>query len=370
MSIRTRQTLAYDVTGVNNRFGSYNGGHSIVNYSKTTLDEVQVGDNRQFHVTIRSFDGCKLNAPYWSWAAINWIDYIADAVQYQGVNFGHLALSGVPPVNDLAVTAAARTTPSRPYVDVPVEALQLGDILSLLKKHGDTIFQQLGSYNLEYQFNIKPVVEDLVKIFNFQDQVERRIKEIERLRSRGLRRTIPLGELGDYESLDSGSWNPQSGDYYIVTTYTARTRLQIGAHVRWKPTMDLTTLAPGDIRKLARKAVLGLTFDGSSAWQLIPWSWLIDWGISIGDWFKANRNIIPAELDGLTITKHTKSVYVSNPWSTPYGPTTITLSEGHFIAEDKERIPASPIPIAHFPFLSGNQLGILASLAITGKAAR
>lgn len=134
--------------------------------------------------------------------------------------------------------------------------------------------------------------------------------------------------------------------------------------------MDLSHLQPGDMRALARKAVLGLTFDGSSAWQLIPWTWLTDWCLNIGDWFRANRNIIPAQLESCSVLKHTRSEYISAPWSTPYGSVTMSLSEGRAIAEDKERIPASPIPIAHFPFLSGNQLGILGSLAVTGKSVR
>lgn len=137
--------------------------------------------------------------------------------------------------------------------------------------------------------------------------------------------------------------------------------------------MDLTKLAPGELRVLARKAVLGLTFDGSSAWQLIPWSWLINWGISIGDWFKANRNIIPAELDSLTLLKHTRSEYTGDAQGGPnlggFG-AAWSLSPWQYLVEDKQRIRVTPIPVAHFPFLSGNQMGILGSLAITGKSTR
>jgi hypothetical protein len=134
--------------------------------------------------------------------------------------------------------------------------------------------------------------------------------------------------------------------------------------------MDLSNLSAGSMRELARKAVLGLTFDGSSAWQLIPWTWLVDWCYNIGDWFKVNRNIIPAQLESVCILRHTRSEYVDEGWSVPFGSQTLTLSRGVNFAEDKERIPTVAYPDAQFPFLSGNQLGILGSLAITGRRTR
>jgi hypothetical protein len=105
-----------------------------------------------------------------------------------------------------------------------------------------------------------------------------------------------------------------------------------------------------------------MTIDFSTGWELMPWSWLIDWGSNIGAFFAANRNIIPAVLSSTRLITHTRTVYQqtssvthSNYWR--LNPFRVSL-------ETKERKAVSIAPTAHFPFLSGKQLGILGSLAI------
>lgn len=373
MSVRNRHTETTSHSGYNGRFGSYSDWGYKVNYLKDTTDEVAIYDNAQFSSSYKLREGGRLNRPYTDWANVWWQDFLADAFRYDNIaSMGHLGLSGVPPLTDLAVKAAARTSPSRPYIDVPVEALQLGDLLRAAYHFGEPIVRQIAKGNLHLQFNVLPIIEDVKKILDFSDQVERRIKELERLRGpKGLRRTIPLGGLGEFSADSTWSQAVQTQDAYIVVGAKGHTVQQFGAHVRWKPTMDLSYLQPGRMRLLARNAVLGETFDLASIWQLIPWTWLIDWCVSIGDYFKANRNIIPAELDSLTITRHTRSEY---NWDGTGGPNlggygaAWSLTAARYVREDKERIPVSLIPTAHFPFLSGNQLGILGSLAIAGKS--
>ena len=391
MTNRSRSTVTVTWNGYTERFGQIDYGHDVWNYSKTIDDVIGLGDNNSLTIRKRQLIGGYMDSPYIGWAAIYWVHKMCDAYQYQGPNYGHFYnTSGIPSLNDLALKAVARTQPNRPYIDVPVEALQLGDLVQSIKNLGDTFLKDmhrqgrvgsltnlrnvksLGAANLDIQFNWLPLVEDLHKLCDFQDQVEKRIKELERLRGpKGLRRTIPLGNLFEHEDTGSGTWNPQSADYYVVVPYYASSKVQYGAHVRWKPAQDLSYLSPGEMRARARKAVLGLTFDGSSAWQLIPWTWLIDWCFDVGSWFAANRNIIPAYPSSISITRRSLSVYTTPSAQWPYGSTTMRFTEGINIADDKERIPISLVyPDAHLPFLSANQLGILGSLAVTGKAVR
>jgi hypothetical protein len=111
---------------------------------------------------------------------------------------------------------------------------------------------------------------------------------------------------------------------------------------------------PGSMHDLARKAVLGLTIDFATAWQLIPWTWLTDWCYDVSSYLKANRNIIPAELDEVSIIRHIISHYDADPVTINTGSQIITFSGGTNFAESKYRNRVSAFPVAHFPFLSGN----------------
>jgi hypothetical protein len=112
-----------------------------------------------------------------------------------------------------------------------------------------------------------------------------------------------------------------------------------------------------------RRSLLGITIDASTVWELIPFSWLIDWGFNIGAFLKANRNIIPAQLSYVTITEH--SVHRANFKPMRHGDH--EMSSGSWTKEVKRRYRQAVFPTAHFPFLSESQVGIVAALAILNK---
>lgn len=263
-----------------------------------------------------------------------------------------------------ASQAVARTNPSRPYVDVPVNILELGDITMLLKKQGDNLIQQIGGNNLRYQFGIVPLVSDLIKLTRFHEQVARRVAEIGRLKSeKGLRKTITLDSLSVPTKSVIRRINEAAGPNLNGMTHESSSRV-IRAHTRWLPTADLSKMPSQELAALAKKAVLGLTVDFSTLWEAVPFSWLVDWGYNVGDFLKAKRNIIPANLSSCTLMTHTRT-QIDIPGFVS-GAT--TSGAGSILHESKRRFPVSfVVPGAHFPFLSGNQMGILASLAVTRR---
>lgn len=261
--------------------------------------------------------------------------------------------------NAYAVQAAARSNPSRPYVDVVTNVLQLGELTHLIRDVGNNIIKRAGNWNLAYQFGIKPLVTDLVKLTQFHDQVARRVQEIEKLHSkRGLRRTMHLANLSHTQT---GLIQTNGPGYSFSQNIERRSRRIIRAHCRWLPTEEVQIGGSKEAVRLAKKAVLGLTFDASTAWELIPWSWLIDWGYDIGGWFKAHRNIVNARLDKVCIIKQTTTdaMFPEHDSGSHY------MTRGNTTIIQKHRALAVANPVAHLPFLSANQMGILASLAVT-----
>jgi len=276
-------------------------------------------------------------------------------------NFPHLQPSGVTDVGAAAIQGINRTSPSRPYVDVPVNCLQIGELAHLLKNTGKSFLDGLAGGNLKYQFGIKPLVGDLVKLINFNDQVERRVGEIEKLKTgKGLRRTV---DIGFWDTSVAYAHTFQSQGAFISAAVNGQTKVGMRCHCRWSPTDVPALSSPKSVRALAKRAVLGATIDYSTLWEIMPWSWLIDWGYDLGSYLKANRNVVPAALSQCVVMTHTKSHYFS-PGVAPYDYGRYMTP---FVLDREQKRRQMPIvaPTAHFPFLSENQMGIVASLAVT-----
>jgi len=361
MAPRTRSMTDVFPQGIRWSTSGTVGGGMVVNRSRTCSDQTGPGDCAPLAISGWNHLGGIINRPVAGTFAWKFQDYVAD-ILLTPANFPHQTIA-LPYTNvQLATMAAARTNPSRPYVDVPVSILELGDVVSLLRRSGKQrrFGTKTAQMNIEYQFGIAPLVSDIVKLLNAQDQINRRVLELERLRTkRGLRRTVDVWN-GSVQTVSNKFC--QSAGVTISRPFTAYTTITQKVHCRWKPSVDLSYLSvPGSMRALATRAVLGLTVDFSTAWEMIPWSWLIDWFTDVGTYLKTQRNIVPATLSGVHVMKHTKTDYSCPDYDSGTG---IKMTGINFHREDKERQPSFVSPVAHFPFLSGRQVGILASLAV------
>jgi hypothetical protein len=114
----------------------------------------------------------------------------------------------------------------------------------------------------------------------------------------------------------------------------------------------------------ARRAVYGLSFDLVSAYNLMPWSWLIDYFSSTGDFLEATRNVVGASPGNTNIMVHTLRTAVLTPSSSFHG---LTGGGGIQVRETKERFVGSGFTGLNstVPVLTNRQVSILGALAIT-----
>jgi hypothetical protein len=334
------------------------GGHDVVEDTGFCGDQTGPGDCAPFNVKKVFLGGGRVDVHnnannYWENYRVDFLDV---------TSFDHLGpLLGQDRSNaDYATQAAARTNPSRPYVDIPVNILELGGLTRKIYDTGRNAYQHFANANLAYQYGIAPLVGDLVKLTNFQDQLSRRMGEIGRLASStGLRRTVSVGGWSRVEKYNAVM---QSNQYFWTDEITQTTVESIKVHCRWLPEASFSSIDPAGRERLAMRSLLGLTLDHSTLWEAMPWSWLIDWAGNVGDYFKANRNLIPATLSGVHVMRETMTTHIGKGVS--FGAAG-KQSPVNVKVISKSRAPSFVAPIAHFPFLSGNQMGILASLAVT-----
>lgn len=296
----------------------------------------------------------------------------------------------IPRPSDAAqgTTAKARTNPSRPVVNLPVAIVELRELPSLIKYLGTELIQrkktrhnfhnQVGDAFMSGIYGIAPMISDIKGLLGFQESVQRRAGELERLYSLGgLKRRIRLAQDTAKSTKAITTINNKVGTLYArrqdVTT------VEQWATIRWLP----TTLAPrsiaskGDYEDMAKGLVLGLSqnvkglqarndawSDLSDIWNLMPWSWMADWFGNVGDFIDSNRNTIPAQSSRINVMTTTRTIrtfirhpLLSNPWALG--------GNACFMKETKVRTPTSGTTIAaSLPFLSEGQLSILGALGL------
>lgn len=362
---RTRTRTLATVTG--NRYYIGNNGPelpgTVVNSPsiyQRCVDNVAPGNGHNFDSTYRyqRRDGGlvnrKVNKPGLSFA--NWR---LDALQgcSDSTVWGHLAISGRPTDAVLATKLLAETNPSRPVVDLPLFVYELKEIPELLRKEGGHWLRRIASHNLQYQFGWKLLIQDLQRLVLFQDFVHGRMKELESLQKSGLRRKRQL-----WSGSNTGTavrWLQSNGFSTGNVNLPKATTQRVWGHVVWYPDeVGPTNLT--DLRSRARSAVLGLTVDPSTAWNALPWSWLVDWCANVGDYLAAKRNIVGAHPSEVLIMD-TRSTTISWQYSHP----NVSPWSGGTISKSRRR--ATPDIDASLPWLSPRQLSILGSIGVTRR---
>jgi hypothetical protein len=117
-----------------------------------------------------------------------------------------------------------------------------------------------------------------------------------------------------------------------------------------------------EMRRLAIKAVLGYRLDPQTLYEIMPWSWLIDYFTNLGDIVASTRNLVPAYHDDVNIIKTTRIDGNAIQNDKTYWK---KMSDARTSYVRKERYPVSGSAIsAKFGFLDGRQMSIIASLSI------
>lgn len=318
-----------------------------------------------------------------------------DYVQTYGVYYHEpLSLKSID-----GVTAAARTNPNKPLMDLPVFLAELRDLPGMLKdaskwrvslqetarlvqRAGEGIINRnsgrgrgvigsaiglsksAGSANLQYQFGWKPLVSDLAKLLGLMEAYNRRLKELTKLMTTGrLTRRITIDEASTVGIYPEG-WHSYAfnlGGRIVITTQARR-----WAVTHWKSTGDYPPNSePSQVD--VWRTLLGLDITPGQLWAVLPWSWLVDYFGNIGDYLDAHRNTIPVSFDGGSIM--TKTTTTAQRFIT-YSSDWISGGSGSYVRETKERSPItlSPLP-SGLPFLGAHQVGILGSLSVTRRNA-
>jgi len=371
MAVRSRTSTLIAGTGTYYKyfFGSVSSGSVPVPGFTGTCTDVVDGTFRDHPLTInkKTFSGVTFTAtPLQGNQFSNWEYKDYTPALYRGTNFGHLSLPSLSDSADLT-KALARTNPSRAIVDVPGFIGELRELPALFKIAGKSLLKRGANAYLSYQYGWKPLISDLHKMLDFQAHVMKREKELRNLYGKGgLRRTFQLSTDTASSVSNSGIFLESSLFSLVSNQQFVDTTRRRWATARWVPTVDKLPQTDAELHKLARTAVYGLSANASTAWNLIPFTWLVDWFSSCGDFFDAQRNVVGATCSSACLMTHTKTIHrFEKVVLMSSGFTSAKFGPGKVVVEDKLRtFGTSPSIAADLHFLSGNQLSILGALGI------
>jgi hypothetical protein len=294
-------------------------------------------------------------------------NFVPSYFRNAGGPMSHLSDPQRPSNPALAVQLLNGTNPSRSVIDLPISIFELRELPSLIRRQGDNILQQIASGNLKYEFGIKPMIADIRDLLDFQRSVNNRVKLLKKLQTKTLcrKQTLYTGSVStNPDTLTTTNSAPSTFQtvHRLRTRTTSRT---VWGYVKYSPTAGFhpNIVSNKDLESLARKIVLGMTLDASTAWNALPWSWLADWYGNVGDWLSAHRNLVPCTATVPRICETTRTSYnwvlESSNIGLEKGQHACT---GTLVSKSREIVSAA-LPSADLPFLTGRQVGILASLA-------
>lgn len=299
-------------------------------------------------------------------------------------------------LHGLGTTAIARCKPTNSIADLAVTLAELKreGLPSLVgaqlwKSRAKSLREKsraAGGEYLNVQFGWSPLISDVNKAITAAQTADKVITQFRRDAGRVVRRRykfprelevqdpvtqiiagVGFGPNGAALNQRLGTSSNDAMSFALTKVRTIeRNRWFSGAFTYYMPLGDTLDARIGRATSEARK-LYGLSIDPSVIWNLLPWSWAIDWAVNVGDLLS---NASDAMTDGLVMPygymmEHTivTDTYTADLGVLGVGPTSMS-----FVTETKKRVKASPYGFGlTFDGFSPYQLSILAALGISRR---
>ena len=321
---------------------------------------------------------------------------LSDARQYHATGYKK-ARPGNPVASLGQFLVELRDLPQVPYLGKIAERFSGVAFQSIPKILLATLqdFRNHGSEYLNAVFGWKPFVNDLRQVYNLMKTIDARMAKLKKENGQSLRRKATISNTVSttqgynlygfpFANCYGSPPNYTSGSTVYKSTSTTGERIWFSAAFRyWIPDTD-----SWQWNARARAALFGALPTPELLWNVLPWTWLVDWFTNFGD---VISNISPNAVDNLVTgysfvmkhnwkhTVHSAEVSVNglDNWNPNTGlgytvkPLSTTIATQELIETKVRTGGGNPFtPYTTLPSLTAGQLGILAALGISRSAVR
>lgn len=269
--------------------------------------------------------------------------------------------------NLYALDMVSRSHPFAPVFSIPVAIKEMAELASLFKIATDSFGNMIGSGYLNYRFGWQAFLRDLKTLSEITKSLEYRIRDFNRLLEKGhLRRRVKL----NHELWETTQTNVATHSAYgvqIRSTLKHTYSLTTWGTLQWGLT-DRTAIPVDELAKfnLAWTTIFDIKdLDAQTVWELIPFSWLVDYFINIGDLLGSQYMRYAIQPYDLCIMRHYTHRTVTLTTSKPAA---VTINnEGIFTREVKSRDfwPVPATPTLYFDLITSDRWKVI--LALLGR---
>ncbi len=265
--------------------------------------------------------------------------------------------------------AIANYNPNAPEVDLPLFLFEFKDFPKMLKHLGDLLHKVDNAYDLyksvgpdailAWNFGWAPLFSDLMSLASLGRLLDKRQDQLRNMeKKKKVRR-----------SLGSGSSSSSAPDVFIGVgaangnyPSTYETDYEVWFVSRPRLVDQLPGTAPGLWDSIDQ--VLGLELSYSTLWNMLPWSWLIDYFVNVGNFLDAYRGHIRWHLGNTYVMYHSTRKRVIDIEAVRSANPSGSYTGGVVSVESKRRqYRHNPSPRLSFdPFLTDGQMAILGAL--------
>jgi len=222
-----------------------------------------------------------------------------------------------------ATKIMAATNPSAAHISVPTVLGELRELPDLVKDWGGDLLHKMAKGHLSWRWGIKPMIGEVRKLLDFQKAVEERVMMFKRLKHYGqVARRCSLGRDTVKQNLPRVAIQSNVGVVYCNRTVTYTQKVWGSAQYF----CNSNTVLPSSRAEAINQAYV-LTFGLTSyellaaAWELLPWSWFVDWFAEVGSVIAANNNTINLTRKNVCLmrtvsskTEYTRDTSVGDSW--------------------------------------------------------
>lgn len=266
--------------------------------------------------------------------------------------------------NELYATALlARSHPFAPVYSVPVAIKELAEVASMFEFAAKGFAGFVGGSYLNYRFGWKAFYNDVQTLAGILKHIELRIQEFNYLIEHGsTRKTMQL----DHWSLQTGSSNVIMQSSYGVVIKGSITRkysMKTWGSVTWGLNGD-KLLEVDELKRFNQvlRTVFDLgEIDPPTLWELVPFSWLVDYFTNIGDLLHSQQFRYQLQPYDVCIMRHFRNDTTTAPTEVP---STVSAGGGFYLREIKSRDVVYPsfTPTVHADLISHDRWKVILAL--------
>lgn len=223
--------------------------------------------------------------------------------------------------NYLETKALASVNPNTPLVDAPLFLYELREFPSLLKGLGDILARRISPGSgpdayLAYQFGWAPLLSDLSTLLDLQGEMQRRIRKLQKANT-GQR----VGGLLSKRSVTG--WTPEF-QFNKVTLGSSKLTVSVRGDLEercwFSGRFSLSQKDKEDLLRIysdggldAVRHMLGLSggVRAATIWNAVPWSFLIDYFVNIGDFLEVRSGSVDYTLSSVCLMCNQKQLLSS-----------------------------------------------------------